>query len=248
MTHLPAAIDTRTPDKGSPILSARSRAPLVVTWIATVVSAAFGLAGAVGGSGTFDPVVALATVTAIGVAWYTYFTRQGIAEARARDEHSLRERRTSVATAVLAELANVTARLQNLRRFGASEATRDFVAAPALDHACSYPELFSPPTVQSLLEARHRLRDVQLWLDSIEKRKALALTTDDAAVQKLAVAEGQQLSQQVVFRVAWAYKMAVRLVDDLRAEGGSMPELGEPAVAEVEQIDLPPDPFPRPPG
>jgi hypothetical protein len=104
----------------------RSKGSLIVAWIATCLAILAAVwpgmeSFAEGTRAEYDPTVALTAVTAIGLVWYTYITSQTLfhgrltweaAQARAADD--ARDRRESSATAVLAELLHLTARLRNL--------------------------------------------------------------------------------------------------------------------------------------
>lgn len=233
--------------RASDLDRARSRAPLVTTWVASIASGALGVGAALGGHGVYDPIVALATVSAIGLAWYTYFTRKGIVEVQEREKRRTAEKRASNATALLAELASVTGRLRSLLKPGPAGVPSEFVASPALDHACVVPELFTPTTVQHLLETRRRLQDVQVFLDLINENETLVLTTDDASIGKLARGRVSDYTNQVRIRARWALRKAIELVPELEAEGGIMPSGYETPVSGPDEIALPSDPFPRAP-
>jgi hypothetical protein len=222
-----------------------SVAPLVVTWIASIASVGLGIGARLFGAATYDPVIALTTVSAVGLAWYTYFTRKGIVDAAMRAEAQLIERRTSIATAVLAELASLTARLKNLHDEGPSAAKPEFVNAPGMEHACENPELFATVTVQTLLEARRRVEDVRLYLNEIDTQQGRASAANNYGHSMLTHMTHSQLADAVKFRAGWAFNKAIELAERMQEEGGRMPQPGEPSLASDEDIPLREDPFQR---
>lgn len=219
------------------------RVPLYVTWAATAASVVLGvLPLALRGSRSYDPMVALGVAGSIGLAWYTYFTRQGVVDAQSREDRSRTEQRSGLATAVLAELQVVVARLHAVAQHGASAATADFISAPVLEHACDRSELFTAKTVQALLGLRRRLQDVQIFLDDvkrIEQRAARHTTPVQSGAHQVLVDRSTHLK----VRARWACNASNQLVEALQSEGGMMPEPFEAPVSAPDEILLLPNPF-----
>lgn len=220
-----------------------SRAPLALAWLATVLAIVLALIpAAIFRRAQYDPLVALTAATVIGLAWYTYFTRQGIVEVRTREERGALQSRRAVATAVLAELANTLPRLCEIAHGGDAEGSLAVATLPALEHACGLPELFSPESVLALIEGRRRLRELQSVSSARDEHRRLRLTTEDGAVSKLALINETSAKQRVQFEAGWSYRQLVEVVDRLRAEGGFMPAVAQPSVR-LPQGSLPLNPF-----
>jgi len=229
----------------TPRAARQARLPLYVTWAATTVAIALGLVPLFIGPSLYDPMVALTVAGSVGLAWYTYFTRQGVVEARSREERFRDERRRSLATAVLAELGSLVGRLNSVLVYGSAAAfSRDFISAPVLGQACECPELFTARTVQALLGLRLRLQDAQILLDEVheleqdgarqepmEQKHTLALRADKWETLKV-------LSRR-------AYNASCQLVADLEREGGEMPGPIELAATGPDEVKLLPNPFRR---
>ncbi len=231
-----------------------------MAWTATAAACAFGVWDGVGailtGAGAaLDPVLALTSITVIGLVWYTYFTRETLEHARAsnaddRQRSKDRERleRESLATAVLAELFGITARLANLATKGPSAATSRFISHPLLELAANIPRLFAPDAVQAIGATLRRIRDVQEYLDRYPELETASKNQDLSPTDRQR-AEDQRATTYLAIRTrsAWAHNWAIRLVERLRAEGGLMPVgLDEEPVDLFQSVQLLPDPFERP--
>ena len=226
----------------APSAGRQSRWPLIVTWAATGAALVLGLVPRFMGSATYDPMIALTVAGSIGLAWYTYFTRQGVVDARTREENSRNAQRSSVATALLAELQSVVGRLRAVSEHGMTAATPDFISAPVLELACERPELFTTPTVQSLLGLRRRLRDVQIFLEECKKLRVEA-ANQTLPDQQLTLARLSEHTESLKVRAGWAYNVAVGLVEMLRLEGGQMPSPSELPVTSSHEVALLQNPF-----
>jgi hypothetical protein len=200
-----------------------------------------------GTSAAYEPMVALTSVTVVGLVWYTYFTRQTLEHARQSRVQDENRHRESMATAMLAEMHGLTARLKNLSSHGPSAGTAEFISHPMLLVAASNPTHFSLHTLQALTATLRRLRDVQEFL---AKYPSLERSSKDQSISATArqSAEDERATTYLGIRAraAWAYNWAIRLVQQLQNEGGAMPVgLSEKAVGLFESVPLLPDPFDR---
>ena len=206
----------------------------------------FGFGAAFLGRAQYDPLVALTTVSVIGLAWYTYFTRQAIVEPLAREEERVGERRAALATAVLSELSTLMARLRRLGVDGPTGGAVEFISFSALDHACGMPELFAPGTVQSLMETRRRLQDVQFYLEAVETERGRAVHVNDSMRSVVLNMNTNQKRKLVKEVAAFAFNKAVDLVPRMSEAGGLMPSM-DGAEGQDTHVTLADDPFDRKP-
>jgi len=223
--------------------SVSSQVPLALAWLATVLAFVLAVAPvAIFRHVQYDPLIALTAATVIGLAWYTYFTRQGIVGARAREEERFVQSRRAVATAVLAELANSLPRLSDIAYGADSDASLEVATLPTLEHACNLPELFAPETVLMLVEGRRRLRALQSTSLIRGEHRRLRFSTEKPVVSALALRDETQAAARVQFEAGWSYRQLVELVERLSAEGGKMPAHGQPPIR-LPQGPLPANPF-----
>lgn len=229
------------------VLAASATALAILFAIWPALASGFGKDAA-----AYDPIVALTSLTAVGLIWYTYFTYQTLDHAR-RSALELSERieadrtrqRQSLATAVLAELQVVCARLETIRSQGPTTAP-EIIAHPMLERALVDPSFWSPETVQALTSTLRHLGDVQIMLEAYP---SLA-----SAVENYQVTSGKDRQHMENTRVAaylggktrasWAFNAVVRLVERLRVEGGLLPTRPmEAARALFDHPPLLPNPF-----
>ena len=154
----------------------------IVTTFACVVAVLLAIAPAVGArwrSATYDPVLAIYTVTFMGVAWYTFFQRRtlraqerALEYARAHDQQAradaIRQRnderratQRGIASAALAELQLLRRRLQVVVGESAPYNHHDAFSHAQLSVALRYPHLLEPATIQQLARLVNYLDEVQ---------------------------------------------------------------------------------------
>ena len=224
--------------------SRRNRAPLVFAWVATAASAFCAVLPAVIGRATYDPLVALAAVSAVALVWYTYFTREGIEDARLRQNEEEERKRQSLATAVLAELARLIPRLQRIYESGSSAATPEFISSPALERATNEAELFTPRSVQSLFNVRRMIEDVRAYLLELIRIEATKSSGVTNLIRGVASLNASERENAVKTRAGWAFNSAAELVPLLMAEGGLMPDApAETSVLSPSEVPLLRNPF-----
>lgn len=171
---------------------------------------------------SYDPTLAIYTITFMGIAWYTYYQRRTLQEQRStlayamQHDELLREqtesdaratlanRRANLATAVLTELKPVLVRLNNIVEYG-PESYHDPIAHPVLNESLRHTEVFDGVTVERLAAVAFRLREVELLMTSfrelrqVHREKAnsaqtVELTTGSTSLVNQAKHEAQQVS------------------------------------------------------
>ncbi len=190
------------------------------------------LSAGLGETATYDPLVALTSLTAVALVWYTFFTHQTLEHARRtalEQSQRLADERTrqrqSIATAVLAELRTVCGRLATIRSQGPTVA-RDILSHPMLEQALLNPSLFQPDTVQALTSTLRHLSDVQIVLEEYPHLVSAA-ANPIAASKDPQQAEDDKVATYLSgkTRAGWAFNATVELVERLKDEGGLMPTL-----------------------
>lgn len=234
----------------------KRRTAALLAWSATFLSCLFALgnwisARFVSSMVRFDPTVALTALTVVGLSWYTYFTYEtleharGTAQEREKQEaEDLKRERESLATAVLAELRETSARLSALHTRGVTMNTADLLSHPMLSLAAAQPRMFSAKTVQSLTAALRLITDVRTLLEETPTIIANARARDSSPEQRQSAAS---LGHSLKTRAGWAFNRVAVLTNDLAKEGGITPAIVEERVVTAnDSVQLLPDPFARP--
>jgi hypothetical protein len=139
---------------------------------------------------SYDPTLAIYTITFMGIAWYTYYQRRTLQEQRSalvyamshdkvvREQvesdarATLANRRANLATAVLTELKPILFRLGNIVESG-PESYHDPIAHPVLNESLRHTEVFDGPTVNRLAAVAFRLREVELLMTTFRELRQL---------------------------------------------------------------------------
>lgn len=139
---------------------------------------------------SYDPTLAIYTITFMGIAWYTYFQRRTLQEQRSALEYAmghdqdvrertesdaratLANRRANLATAVLTELKPILFRLGSIVEYG-PESYHDPIAHPVLNESLRHTEVFDGPTVNRLAAVAFRLREVELLMATFRELRQL---------------------------------------------------------------------------
>jgi hypothetical protein len=252
--------------------------PIVVTAGSCAIAIGLATVSHFLGRTDYDPTLAITTLAVIGAAVLAYFARETLlAQWEALDytrkhDREVREaadiqqaqdlsrRRANLATAVLAELAFLTARLRNAFEHG-PESYHDPFAHPMLTEALTHTEILDPVTTQDLAAVAVELRDVQLLMETRrEARRAELEFLSRVDIESVRARYGndgpaltairdvtKSLDFPIRARAGWAYNRIPDLVNALRdLERGQMPPVDPNLPATPDSLpQLRPDPFPR---
>lgn len=227
------------------------RWPLVLAWAATIAAVLSSVWIAFrpprGAIAAYDPIVALTMLSVVAIVWYTYLTRETLEHARASEERSREQQRKALATAVLAELWSVIARLRVLRNQGPGQMSPEILTHPITTLAASSPMLFQSKTVQSFAIFLRQVEDVQHLLSFHPELVARARDeTLDSALRQVAENRRVETMQSIRIRAAWSHNSCVTLVERLKEEGGELPVgLDAPTVSIFDIPKVLPDPYGR---